>query len=105
MTKPLKNSDPILAEALYPTLDALLKAAKDAGAQSADAVATHGRSLGIAVRDNALEDVESTEGRDIGLRVMIGNSRLKTLIADCPRRRVCPNPAARKIWMSGTTPL
>lgn len=67
-----QHSDPITAEALFPTLDALLKAAKTAGAESADAVATHGRSLGIAVRDNALEDVESSEGRDIGLRVIIG---------------------------------
>jgi len=66
------KSDPVTAEALYPVLDALLKAAKDAGAESADAVATHGRSLGIAVRDNALEDVDSSEGRDIGLRVLIG---------------------------------
>ena len=72
MTKPLPKSDPITAQALFPTLDALIKAAKDAGAESADAVATHGRSLGIAVRDNALEDIESTEGRDIGLRVIIG---------------------------------
>ena len=72
MTKPLPKSDPITAEALFPTLDALLKAAKAAGAETADAVATHGRSLGIAVRDNALEDIDSSEGRDIGLRVMIG---------------------------------
>jgi len=72
LTKPLPKSDPITAQALFPTLDALIKAAKDAGAESADAVATHGRSLGIAVRDNALEDIESTEGRDIGLRVIIG---------------------------------
>ncbi len=72
MTKPQPKSDPVTAEALFPTLDALLKAAKDAGADSADAVATHGRSLGIAVRDNALEDIDSSEGRDIGLRVMIG---------------------------------
>lgn len=72
MTKPLPKKDPIQVEALYPTLDALLKAAKAAGAETADAVATHGRSLGIVVRDNALEDVDSSEGRDIGLRVMIG---------------------------------
>ena len=72
MTNPLPKSDPITADALTPTLKALLKAAKDAGAENADAVATHGRSLGIAVRDNALEDIESTEGRDIGLRVMVG---------------------------------
>ena len=72
MTNPLPKSDPITADALTPTLKALLKAAKDAGAENADAVATHGRSLGIAVRDNALEDIESTEGRDIGLRVIAG---------------------------------
>jgi len=66
------KSDPITTEALFPTLEALLKATKAAGAESADVVATHGRSLGIAVRDNALEDVESSEGRDIGLRVIIG---------------------------------
>jgi len=72
LTKPLPKSEPITAEALFPTLDALVMAAKAAGAESADAVATHGRSLGIAVRNNALEDVDSSEGRDIGLRVMVG---------------------------------
>ena len=72
MKPALGKSDPVTAEALFPTLDALLKAAKAAGAETADAVATHGRSLGIAVRDNALEDVDSSESRDIGLRVMIG---------------------------------
>ena len=65
-------NDPITADALYPTLKALLREAVAAGAESADAMMTHGRSVGIAVRENALEDVESSEGRDIGLRVMIG---------------------------------
>jgi len=68
----MPSSAPITADALFPTLEALLKAAKDAGAEAADAVATHGRSLGIAVRDNALEDIDSSESRDIGLRVIIG---------------------------------
>ncbi len=68
----MSTSEPIRAEALYPTLDALLKAAKAAGADHADAVSTHGRSLGIAVRENELEDIDSSEGRDIGLRVIIG---------------------------------
>lgn len=68
----MSTSDPITPDSLYPTLQALLKAAKDAGAESADTIATHGRSLGIAVRENALEDVDSSEGRDIGLRVMVG---------------------------------
>ena len=68
----MKTSEPISADALYPTLKSLLQAAKKAGAESADVIATHGRSLGISVRENALEDIESSAGRDIGLRVMIG---------------------------------
>ena len=46
--------------------------AKKAGADSADAVATHGRSLSITVRGGEIEDVDSSEGRDVGLRVMVG---------------------------------
>jgi PmbA protein len=64
--------DPITHEALLPTLQALMQAAKRAGATDADAIATHGRSLGIAVRGGEMEDVESSESRDIGLRVMVG---------------------------------
>ncbi|WP_427452617.1 TldD/PmbA family protein [Litorimonas sp. WD9-15] len=68
----MPTSDPITSDALYPTLKSLLREAKLAGAETADAIATHGRSLGIAVRENALEDVDSSEGKDIGLRVMVG---------------------------------
>jgi len=65
-------SDPITAESLAPALEQLLQKAKHYGATSADAVATHGRSLGVSVRDGDLEDVDNSEGRDIGLRVMVG---------------------------------
>jgi len=64
--------DPISASALKPTLDKLLARAKDHGATSADAVATHGRSLAVVVRGGELEDVDNSEGRDIGLRVIVG---------------------------------
>ena len=64
--------DPISAKALAPTLEKLLDHAKKHGATQADAVATHGRSLGIIVRQGELEDVDNSEGRDIGLRVMVG---------------------------------
>lgn len=63
--------DPISPNALAPTLDALLAFAKSAGAESCDAVATHGRSLSVAVREGALEDVDNSEGRDVGLRVIV----------------------------------
>jgi len=64
--------DPISATALAPTLEKLLSRAKHYGATSADAIATHGRSSAIVVRGAELEDVDNSEGRDIGLRVMVG---------------------------------
>jgi len=64
--------DPISDAALAPTLEKLLAAAKKHGATKADAVATHGRSLAIVVRQGKLEDVDNSEGKDIGLRVMVG---------------------------------
>lgn len=64
--------DPISSEALAPTLEKLLAHAKRHGADKADAISTHGRSLGIVVRQGALEDIDNSEGRDIGLRVLVG---------------------------------
>ena len=64
--------DPISAVALAPTLKKLLSRAKHYGATSADAIATHGRSSAVVVRGGELEDVDNSEGRDIGLRVMVG---------------------------------
>src|SRR6056297_2251897 len=52
--------------------DALLTAAKKAGAESADAIATNGTSVTINVLNGALEQAERAEGTDIGLRVLIG---------------------------------
>ncbi len=51
---------------------AMLKAARDAGAEAADALAVEGTSIGIDVRGGALEQAERSEGVDIGLRVLIG---------------------------------
>ena len=64
--------DPISEAALKPSLEKLLARAKNHGATSADAIATHGRSSAIVVRGGELEDVDNSEGRDIGLRVMVG---------------------------------
>lgn len=68
----ISQADPITTEPLAGPLKRLLQKAKAFGATSADAVATHGRSLGVSVRDGALEDIDNSEGRDIGLRVMVG---------------------------------
>ncbi len=51
---------------------ALLDAARDAGAEAADAMAVSGTSLSIDIRKGALEQAERSEGVEIGLRVLIG---------------------------------
>ncbi|WP_135501059.1 TldD/PmbA family protein [Roseovarius aestuariivivens] len=51
---------------------ALLRAAKQAGAEAADALAVTGQAQIIDVRAGTLEQAERAEGTDIGLRVLIG---------------------------------
>ncbi|HZL39294.1 MAG TPA: TldD/PmbA family protein [Pseudolabrys sp.] len=58
--------------ALADRAERLVKAARAAGADSADAVAVRGMSLSIEVRDGAVEESESAEGDDLGLRVLVG---------------------------------
>ncbi len=69
---PSSISDPISPDALRPALQTLLSKATAFGADAADAVATHGRSLHVTVRGGEMEEVDNSEGRDIGLRVLIG---------------------------------
>ncbi len=52
--------------------EALLAAARKAGADSADALAVSGQSLTVDLRQGALEQAERAEGTEIGLRVLIG---------------------------------
>ena len=52
--------------------DALISAAKRAGAEQADALAISGTSVAIDIRAGALEQAERSEGTEIGLRVLIG---------------------------------
>lgn len=52
--------------------DALLSAAKRAGAEAADVMAVSGTSLGIDIRAGKLEQAERSEGVEVGLRVLMG---------------------------------
>ncbi|MFZ5964543.1 TldD/PmbA family protein [Thalassococcus sp. BH17M4-6] len=52
--------------------EALLDAARAAGADAADAMAVEGASLSIDVRGGALEQAERSEGTEVGLRVLLG---------------------------------
>ena len=58
--------------ALTERAEKLVKAALAAGADAADAVAVRGLSQSIEVRDGQVEESESSEGDDLGLRVLVG---------------------------------
>ena len=66
-----QSETPINPDVLRPTLERLLLLAKNCGAGTAEAVGAYGRSLSISVRGGDLEDIDNSEGRDIGLRVFI----------------------------------
>jgi PmbA protein len=51
---------------------AMLDAAKAAGADAADAIAVDGMSLSVDVLGGRLEQAERAEGIEIGLRVLVG---------------------------------
>src|SRR6478736_4610913 len=53
----------------------LLKWAKAAGADAADALYVNGESISVAQRLGRREKLESSEGRDLGLRVFVGPRR------------------------------
>lgn len=56
-------------------LNDLVTAARKAGADSADAVLSHGVSVGISQRLGKLEKLDRSEGQDLGLRVFIGKQQ------------------------------
>ena len=70
MKKPATT--PISPQDQKPALETLLMLAQKHGASKADAIATNGRSLSIGVRAGKLEDIDNSEGEDIGLRVFVG---------------------------------
>lgn len=61
-----------MSDPLQRLTEALLDAARKAGAEAADAMALDGSSTSIDIRAGALEQAERAEGVEIGLRVLIG---------------------------------
>jgi PmbA protein len=58
--------------ALTDLAERLVTAARRAGADAADALAVRSVSLGVEVREGAVEESERSEGDDVGLRVFVG---------------------------------
>jgi len=61
--------------ALTDLAERLVRSARKAGADAADAVAVRSVSVNVEVRDGALEESERSEGDDVGLRVFVGRKQ------------------------------
>ncbi|MGR3511386.1 MAG: TldD/PmbA family protein [Paracoccaceae bacterium] len=83
--------------------DALLGAAKKAGADAADAIATDGQSLSIDVRNGALEHAERAEGIEIGLRVLVGQRQACVAASDISQATI-EEVASRAVAMAEIAP-
>src|ERR1700730_6334319 len=61
--------------ALTDLAERLVAAARRAGADAADAIATRGVSQSVEGRDGTIEESERSEGDDLGLRVFVGRKQ------------------------------
>lgn len=83
--------------------EALLDAAKTAGAEAADALAVDGTSISIDALDGRLEHAERAEGIEVGLRVLLGH-RQACVSASDTRAETFREMAERAVAMAREAP-
>ena len=81
----------------------LLDAARAAGADAADAIATDGVSQSIDVLGGALEHAERSEGVEIGLRVLVGQRQASVSASDIKPETIA-EMAERAVAMARLAP-
>ena len=82
----------------------MLAAARQAGAEQADAMAVRGRSISVDIRGGALEHAERAEGVEIGLRVLIGGRQASVSAADLSAATIA-QMAERAVAMAREAPV
>lgn len=92
------------ADNLQSLAEALVSAARRAGADQADALAMRGHSVSIDVRAGGLEQADSAEGIEIGLRVLIGGRQACVSASDHSIRTI-DEMAARAVAMAREAPV
>lgn len=83
---------------------AMLQAARDAGADEAEALALRASATGIDVRGGRLEHAERAEGVEIGLRVLIAGRQASVSGAD-HRAETIRTMARRAVAMARSAPV
>ena len=97
-------TDPADPDRLKHLAEALVEAARRAGAEQADALAVDGRAVGIDVRAGGLEQAERAEGVEIGLRVLIGGRQAAVSSSDHAADAIA-QMAARAVAMAKEAPV
>lgn len=85
------------------TLDALIRSAKAAGADAADALLVENVSASVSYRLGKLEDVERAESQDLGLRVFVGQKVAFVSSTDFSREALLQLPG-RAVAMARLAP-
>ncbi|CAM3163409.1 TldD/PmbA family protein [Paracoccus nototheniae] len=98
------TSDPADPFRLKRLAEALIDAARKAGADQADALAVDGRAIGIDVRAGGLEQAERSEGIEIGLRVLTGGRQAAVSSSDHGDAAIA-QMAARAVAMAREAPV
>jgi PmbA protein len=88
--------------ALTDLAERLVTAAHRAGADAADALAVRSVSLGVEMREGAVEESERSEGDDVGLRVFVG--RRQAVVSTNDIRAEVAQLAERAVAMARVAP-
>ncbi len=92
-----------MSRSLQDLTEAMLAAARKAGADAADALAVEGTSLAIHLRQGKLEQAERSEGVDLGLRVLVGHRQACVSVSDTSDSTIA-EVAARAVAMAKEAP-
>lgn len=93
-----------MTQKLQSLAQALLDAAKTAGAQAADAIVVDGRSIDISLRKGALEQAQRSEEIELGLRVLIDGRHACVSVSDISERTIA-DVAERAVAMAKEAPI
>ncbi len=91
------------SESLLDAAEALVAAARRHGADAADAIGRSSVSRGVGVRLGALEDIDSSEGSEVGLRAFVGRRSASMSSADLSRAGI-EELAERAVAMARLAP-
>lgn len=92
-----------MTDVLEGLTQALLSAAKKAGATDADAMAVDGTAISVDVRQGRLEQAERADGIEIGLRVFVGQRQACVSASDISQRTI-HEMAERAVAMAKESP-